>query len=285
VSTVYRPAGIGRILDRAIGLYRANWRPIALAALIALFPVALLASLGQVFAQRELLGMIQAVISQDPLRFVAVSQDAQRNQIINLLGTAAVWLFAVVRLWMTVGVLTVAPKLVAGQSVTVRELLTAPASHFWVALAVTIVGGVVAAIPVVGWIVAVFWTVAVAVVVVEGAPFEKSFGRSWKLIANVGFWRTVAFLIGLGLVTLALQLVPTAPMVLRQALDWLRDTGAIFQPMSVEWTVVSGVLGALGNALAAPFAMLATYLYYTDARARAEGMDLVMRARAMEQPA
>jgi hypothetical protein len=211
-----------------------------------------------------------------------VSQDAQRNQVVNLLGTAAVMLFGIARLWLTIGILTMAPKLVSGEPVTVRELLTSPASRFWVALAVTIVAGLVAAVPIVGWVVTVFWTVAVAVVVVEGAPFEKSFGRSWKLIANVGFWRTVGFLVGLGLVTLALQLVPTAPLVLRQALDWIRDTGAIFQPMSVEWTVVSGALGALGSALAAPVAMLATYLYYTDARARAEGMDLVMRARAME---
>lgn len=281
MSTVYRPAGVGRILDRAIGLYRANWRPISTAALIILFPMALLASLGQAFAQRELLGTIQALLSQDSQRILAVGQDAQRNQIINLLGSAAVWLFAVARLWLTVGVLTVAPRLVAGERVTVHELLAAPVSRFWVALAVTIVSGLVAAIPLVGWVVMVFWTIAVVVVVVEGAPFEKSFSRSWRLVANVGFWRTVAFLVGTAIVTMALQLVPTAPMVLRQVLDWIRDTGAIFQPMSVEWTAISGVLGAVGSALAAPFAMLATYLYYTDARARAEGMDLVMRARAM----
>lgn len=285
MSSAYRPAAVGRILDRALGLYRANWQPIMVAALILLFPAALLASLGQVFAQRELIATFSAAVSGDVERLVAAGRDIQANQWVNLLGTAAVWLYTAVRLWMTVAIITVAPKLVAGQRVNVRELLAAPASRFWVALAVTVISGLVSIVPVLGWIVLVFWTLLVPIVVVEDTSFEKAFGRSWKLVAAVGFWRTVLFLLGVLLVTTVLQLVPTAPMILRQMLDWIRDTGSLFQPLSVEWTVIQGVLTALGWALAAPFAPLATYLYYADARSRAEGMDLVLRARELESVA
>jgi hypothetical protein len=208
-----------------------------------------------------------------------LSEGVGWTQAVQALGSTGSLAYAAASVWLTVGILTVAPELAAGASVTMRRLLTAGAPRFWMAVAVTVVTGMVALVPVAGVVVALFWLLAVPAVAVEGAPFDKALARSWRLVSGVGFWRTALFGIALWTVVIALEQLAVAPNVLRQLVGAIRDPGALFQPLSVEWTVFAGLLGALALSLVSPFATLATYLYYADARARAEGMDLLQRAR------
>ncbi len=280
MTTLYRPAGIGLLLDRALGVYRLHWRAIMGAALMFLFPVALLGTVSQVFSQRELFTIIQAVASRDPSA-LAVTQNNVWLTLIQTVGWIGSILWAAANAWFYTGVLTCAPEMAQGRPVTARRLLTAGAPRFWNVVAITVASGAVLLVPIAGMVVVVFWAVAIPVAVVEAAPFDRALGRSWKLVSSVGFWRTVLFWIALGLIVFALEQVALAPNVIRQIFDGLRDPGALFRPLSIEWTVFSGILAGLGLALAAPFSMLATYLYYADARARAEGMDLLQQARAL----
>jgi hypothetical protein len=281
VPTLYRPAGIGLLLDRALGLYRANWRPIMAVALIVVFPAALLASIGQVFAQRQLMSVLEVFGSGDTAALQGLTAAAGWSQVVQMIGSLGSLAFAGASVWLHAGILAVAPELASGGSVTVRRLLMAGAPRFWMALAVTFVTGLVALVPIAGVVIALFWLLAVPIVVVEGATLDKAFGRSWKLVSEVGFWRTALFGIGLWIVVIALEQLAMAPNVLRQLVGAIQDPGAVFRPLSVEWTVFTGVLSALGLALVSPFTILATYLYYTDARARAEGMDLMQQAHQL----
>jgi hypothetical protein len=281
MPTLYRPAGIGLLLDRALGLYRANWRPIMGVAMIVLFPAALLASIGQVFAQRQLMQVIEVFSSGDPAALQGLSRIADWTRVVEMFGSLGSLAFAGASVWLHAGILAVAPELASGDSVTTRRLLMAGAPRFWIAVAVTAITGMVVLIPIAGIVIALFWMLAVPIVVVEGASFDKALGMSWKLVSEVGFWRTALFGIGLWIVVIALEQLALAPNVLRQLVGAIQDPGAIFRPLSVEWTVFTGVLSALGLALVSPFTILATYLYYTDARARAEGMDLMQQARLL----
>ncbi len=280
MSTLYRPAPIGLLLDRALGVYRLHWRAVMGAALAVLFPAALLATIAQVFSQRELAAIFSALASNDSRAFLA-AQGGGWAPVIQLTGTvgSVVWLAA--NAWVYTGVLACAPEMAEGRPVTTRRILSAPGSRYWTVIALTVVTAMVLFVPVAGLVVAVFWLLAIPVAVVEGAAFDRAFARSWRLVSRAGFWRTVLFWMALGLIVFALEQVALAPNVLRQAFQALLDTGSLFQPMSVEWTVFAGVLAAVGLAFAAPFSMLAMYLYYADARARAEGMDLVQQARAL----
>jgi hypothetical protein len=279
VSTPYRPAGVGILLDRALGLYRANWRPIMGAALIVVFPAALLASVGQVFAQRQIMIVFEAIRSSDSGALKSISDAAGWTQAIQALGSLGSLAYGAANVWLTVGILAAAPEVASGGSVTIRRLLTGGASRFWTAVAITVFTGMVALVPLAGLVIALFWLLAIPIAVVEGAQFDRAFGRSWKLVSKVGFWRTALFGIAMGTLVFTLEQAAVSPTVLRQLVGAIQDPGALFTPLSVEWTVFAGLLGAVGLALVSPFTTLATYLYYTDARARAEGMDLLQEAR------
>lgn len=271
------PRGIGRIIDDAFELYRANFSTIALGAAIVLFPVALLVGLSQVFYTRGLLAVVPGIIdgSMQFSEITSVQMWASLSNIVAPLLLAA-------RLYVSSAVLAAAPAMLAGRRFGVREFLRGGLARFWWLLLVSIVvsaaisaGLFVLVIP--GLFVWARLSVAHVTCVVEAAPLDRAFSRSWALTSG-RFWRTLLFAVGLGILTVTLESAVDSPAVLRQIFSSITDPEALFAEMSLGWKVLEGVLSATALSLVYPFAELAWFFYYLDLRARHEGMDLVARA-------
>jgi hypothetical protein len=289
VTETYAPASVGRILDRAVALYRDYWRVLVPFSLIVILPAAALLSFGQSFSQREALSLISTLI--DAVRGTSGAApaigpvDALRMQLVNTIAGLAAPVWLIVRLWVTACLLACAPAMVAGHPITWRELAKAGRERFLMLIVVSLVVGALSSIGffllvIPGVIATVGLFVAPTLVVVENAPIDRAITRGWALVWPRYFWRTLGFMLAMGLVVTALELAVAAPSAVRQVVATIQSPEALYRPLSIPWTVFEGTIQALALALVTPLPVLATYLYYTDLRSRSEGMDLVIRARA-----
>ncbi len=278
------PRGIGRIIDDAFELYRANFKIIAVSAGILLFPAALLGGVAQAFYTRGLFTVIPGIIDGS-MQLGDITQLQVWASMSNLITPVLL----ATRLYFSSAVLTAAPGMLAGRSYTVKEFLRGGLSRFWwlllVAMAASLainVGMLFLIIP--GIIVWAHLAVVRVTCVVEAAPIDRAFSRSWSLTSGL-VWRTIGFGIGLGLLTLALESAVNAPAVLRQIFSSVANPEAIFAELSVGWKIAEGLLSAVALSLVYPFVELAWFYYYLDLRARHEGMDLVQRAGRLKERA
>lgn len=279
----YSPRGFGRILDRAFELYRANFRTIALTALIVLFPLAMLVGVTQVFSTRGILAFFGNVMSNptDPDAFFG--GEYARIQQLSMLSNMIAPLFLAARTYLVACLLTVAPAMLAGEKPGVRETLKAGRSRFlWLLLATVAVSFSVSAGLVVFLVPGILlWArlrVVGVVTVIERVPLDRAFSRSWSLTRD-RFWRTVGFAIVLGILAVVVEAAIDSPAVIRQIVASANSPEALFQELSPGWQTFEGVLAAASTALIAPFLELSWFSYYLDLRARAEGLDLVVAAR------
>lgn len=271
------PRGIGRIIDDAFELYRANFSTIALGAAIVLFPVALLVGLSQVFYTRGLLAVVPGIIDGS-LEFTEITSVQLWASLSNVVAP----LLLVSRIYISSAVLTAAPAMLSGRSFTVKEFLKGGLARFWWLLLISVVvSAAVSAGTLVFVIPGIFlWarlSVARVTCVVEAVPLDRAVSRSWALTSG-RFWRTLLFAVGLAVLTVTLESAVDSPAVLRQIFSSITDPEALFAQMSVGWKVLEGVLSAVALSLVYPFAELAWFFYYLDLRSRHEGMDLVARA-------
>lgn len=278
------PKGIGRIIDDAFELYRANFATIALGSAIVLFPVGLLIAISQVFYTRGLLAVVPAII--DGSQQV---DELSRLQVWASVSNLVAPLLLGARLFVTSAVLAAAPTMRAGGRLSVREFLRGGLARWgWVVLVALLISLVTsfgyAFLIVPGVYLWARLSVARVVCVVERPPFEKTFTRAWSLTSG-RVWRTVLFAVGLGLLTVVLESAVDAPAVLRQIFSSVTNPEAVFSELSIGWKVVEGVLSATALSLVYPFAELAWFFYYLDLRARREGMDLVVRASELAERA
>jgi len=279
VQPDHAPRGYGRILDRAFELYRANFRTIAISALIVLFPLAMLLGVTQVFSTRGLLQLFGTLA--EPSQDAFLDQYSQ-IQSLSLLSNLISPLFVAARVYLVACLFQLAPSMLAGSRPGVREMLRAGKSRFlWLLLlSLTVslaVGTATMFLLIPGLIVWARLRVAHVATVVERAPIDKAFTRSWSLTRGA-FWRTVGFAIVLSLLAVVLEAAVDSPAVIRQIIASVNSPDAVFQEISPGWKTFEGVLAATATSLIAPFLEFSWFFYYLDLRARNEGMDLVVKA-------
>ena len=106
----------------------------------------------------------------------------------------------------------------------------------------------------------VIWSFATHAVVIENRDVFSAFGRSRELVRG-NWWRVF----GIGLVFLLIVISIIAIVFLVSTV-----VGLIFNPGTLVFSILSGVVGALLS----PVYYIASTLLYIDLRVRKEGYDL-----------
>lgn len=282
VHADHAPRGYGRIIDRAFELYRANFRTIALTSLIVLFPLAMLVGVTQVFSARGLLQLFGTLADSSTEAFL---DQYSQIQSLSLLSNMVSPLFLVARVYLVACLFELAPSMVAGERPGVREMLKAGKSRFLWLLLVSITVSLAIGTASVFLLIPGLWVwarlrVAHVATVVERAPIDRAFVRSWNLTRGA-FWRTFGFAIVLSLMAIVLEGAVDSPAVIRQIIASANSPEAVFQELSPAWKTFEGVLAATATSLIAPFLEFAWFFFYLDLRSRSEGMDLVVKATDM----
>lgn len=306
------PRGIGALLDGAIDLYRRGWKPLAAASLIVAGPAALVVSIAQVFYMR---GYLEFLPTIRDWRSGIDPESFRQLMLPSTLSSTVSPLYWLATMFVAACVYASAPALQAGETLTLRDVFRAGRGRYVHLLGVSvlslmaveatyIVSALAGMIPVIVfallspltmWVTIPLYVVlllvpapyvacrlalAPSVTVLEGAGVVDSIRRSWRLTAH-RWGRVLGFFICFSLISFAVQGALNSPAAVRQLVDSIRDPQAIFRELSWGWKAFEGLLSATSVSLALPFTHLAWYGLYVDTRARAEGMDLLARARAL----
>jgi len=276
------PRGIGRILDRAFDVYRANFRTIVTASAIFIFPLALAAGVAQVFYMRGILPVARDIFT-DPALGPDLGALAQL-QLWGYLANAVSLPYWVARVFIASCLFASAGSMLYGQRPTVREFLRSGTSRFLPFLGASALIALLSGFYflVVPLVLLAGWALAPMTIVTEAAPFDRAFGRSWSLTLG-SKWRVVGFYLVVSAFVLVLESAVTSPTLVRQIVASIQSPDAVFQPLSVGWKTVEGLFTAAAATVALPFMELAWFSLYLDLRARREGLDLVVRAE-QERP-
>jgi hypothetical protein len=289
----YSPRGIGKVIDDAIALYRAEFRTIAVPAAYLLLPLALVSSLAQVFYFRVAFASMSVP--------AGVSADNGLGELFQIgvayaITMAALMAFGLAALYFACAVWNATPALLAHRPIPPGEFLKGGRSRFgWVFLAYVIVylaytvgsvasviGTFVFILPGIALLVLtiaalVHLSMAMPIAAIEDGAIDSALRRSVALVRGNG-WRTVRFWISASIVIYALQAGIGSFGSIGTALSAVRSGGAA---IPLPWQVVAGVVQGIGQALAQPLLYIAWMLFYLDLRARNEGVDLLVRAQAL----
>jgi hypothetical protein len=281
-----RPKNIGTVLDEALALFRANAKPLLIAAAITVLPAALLMGLGQDFYYR---GIFEGSLSASGPSDLVVTSMLVSYMVIYL--ASMILLFG--KAYLDSSILSSAAEMLHRQVPAAKPLLKGGLARFgWYLLAQFMVSIAVSAaafasffvLGVGGLVLYVYLSLTGAVIVVERANLGDAFRRSMDLVKG-NFWRVSGYLVLVWLLMTAFQGALGSPVIIRQIVASAQNPEAIFQPVSLVWKVLEGLTLGFAIALPAPFAPLATFALYLDLRARNEGMDLVIRARELRDAA
>lgn len=273
-----RPRSIPEILDDAVGLFRANAGLLVAAGGVVLFPAGLLLGLVQVGYQVAVAGALGGDgVGGAELATVLVA--------ISML-LAAVSVYALAAAFARAVLITAAARLHAGEKASVKELygfVWKRAFAFLVTEFLVMTGAGIALlfllIP--GLVLAVLWSLAGVVVLVEGPSLFDAMSRSFQLVKN-HFWRVAGLMVAAGVLAWVIQAIITAPAQGYLLWQILRTPEAILRPGGV--TVYSGLQGILAAAAAVivmPIAELVTVGIFVDLRVRREGEDIVAAIEAL----
>ena len=273
----FSPRGVGRIIDGAFDVYRANFKTIALASAIVLFPPALVAGLTQVFYTRGLLELVPALLEGDVLL-----EEFNRLQIWSSFANAVSAPLYLARIYLASALFAAAPAMLAGARPGVREFVKGGWPRFGWLLLVSVVVSSVSGFAMLLLIVpgVYLWARLVAapvIVVTERAPLDQALSRSWSLTAG-RVWQTIGFAIAMWVFSVSLETVVDSPVLIRQLIASIDRSDALFAELSAGWKTFEGVFAALAVSFVYPFVQLSWFHYYLDLRARREGMDLVVAA-------
>jgi hypothetical protein len=283
VAADYSPKGIGRLVDQAISLYRANFRTIALPAVYFLMPLALAMSVAQ--SQLTAL-MVRSIESQAG----ADAGPASLPMLFAVTGVAygglslLVAVVAVGLMYYLSCLLHATTRLLAHEPIGPAEFLKGGWPRFgYLVLAafmlsiVTGLGYLFLIVP--GIVVAVYGALAVPMTVLEESSIGDVFVRSFSLVSG-NFWRVVGFFVASGVIVYTLQSAFTSLAAVPVLLNALAGAKATPVP-SLPWQVFTGVMQGAAYAVAAPLEGLCLVALYLDLRSRREGMDLLVRAQRL----
>jgi hypothetical protein len=285
VARDFGPRGVGQLLDDAIAVYRANWRAILTLVAIVLAPVAILYSITSTFYLRALFEWFGSIVTS------ATSGAAQPPEPDAAVGIIAIVVNAVSLLWWVAGVFfsatvySSAGALLEGRLPAVREMLKAGAGAFFPLLAVGVaiylilntlgiltlgIGSAVAG---------VLLAFAGPIVVIEGG-IGGAFSRSYALVKG-HFWRVALLVAGAYLLSTQFEAALASPVVIREIIFGAQGNSVLTSQLAWGWKVFDGTLQGIAMAIVVPFLHISYVLAYLDLRARDEGMDLIVRARAL----
>jgi hypothetical protein len=123
------------------------------------------------------------------------------------------------------------------------------------------------------------WSVAYPAVVLEGG-IGPALSHSFNLVKR-HFWRVLLITIAIGLLGAQFEAAFAAPTIVREIVTGVQSPADLLGQIAWGWKVFDGLAQGIAIALVLPFTTSATLLNYLDLRARDEGMDLVVRARAL----
>lgn len=276
------PRDAGALIDDAIAMYRANARPILAAASLFVFPMALLVGIGQDFVLRGIVE--EALAGSDttaapPLGIGMAYATAAAGAQLMFFGRA----------YLDSAILAAFPQMLHGQvSELVAFVKGGLRRYGWYLLTGYLVSIVVAIAAVASFFALlagglVVWTLlslAGVIAVLEDARPMEAIRRSYVLVRR-HFWRVLGYLVILSILVALFEGAVASPLVVRQIVVTLQNPDAVFQPTSFVWKVVEGLVLAVAMTLVAPITPLALAHLYTDLRVRSEGMDIIVRARAI----
>lgn len=277
-----RPRDIGTLIDDAIATYRANARPILLAAALVVFPAALLAGIGQDFYLR---GFVESIVAG------AGSTTAPSPGFDVFAGYAATaaggWLLLFGRAYLDSAILAGYPQMLHGRVTDEKAFLKAGLTRWgWYLLTAYLVQVVVSLAAIVSFF-ALFaggiaaWallSLAAPITVLERANTAQAIQRSYALVKR-HFWRTLGYLVIVTTLVGLFEGALASPLIVRQIVVAAQNPEAMFQQTPLVWKIVEGLVLGATMTLVAPITPLALAALYTDLRARSEGMDLIVRAR------
>ncbi len=278
-----RARPIGVLIDDALAMYRANARPILLAAALSVFPAALFVGLGQEFYLR---GFFETIVAARDTAMATPSFSV-------LLGYAAMslglWLMLFGRAYLDVTVLAAAPQMLHGRVTDARAFLKGGLRRYgWYLLTgwlVQVAAQLAAfasffALFAGGLVLWTFWSLAAPITVLENANTSEGIRRSFELV-KPHFWRVLRFLVLLTVLVGLFEGAVASPLIVRQVVVAAQNPEAIFYQTPVAWKIVEGLVLAASMTFVAPITSLAFFVLYIDLRTRSEGIDLIMRARRL----
>lgn len=277
-----RPRDVGVLIDDAIATYRANARPILLAAAISVFPAALLVGLGQDFYLRGLFESIVAGSASDaPATF---GFDMLAGYAVSASGA---WLMVLGRAYLDATILAAFPQMLDGSVSDNKAFLKAGLPRYgWYLLTSYLVQMLVSIAAVVsffalfagGIVVWALLSLAAAITVLERANTADAIRRSYELVKR-HFWRALGYLVIVTTLVTLFEGALASPLIIRQIVVAAQNPDAVFQQTPLVWKIVEGLVLGAAMTLVAPIMPLALASLYADLRARSEGMDLIVRAR------
>jgi len=280
----FKPRGIGVVLDDAIALYRANWRALLTLTLLVLAPVSIAYSITSTFYVRAFAEFFGALITSTAGNATPPQPDPA-IPVIAIIASSVGLLWWLARVYFTATLYGNAGPLLEGRTLTVREMLKAGLPAFVPLLVIELIVGLIAGIAgaftlYIGSAVAtVLLAMAGPVVVIEGG-IGSAFARSYSLVKK-HFWRVALLVFGAYLLSTQFEAALASPVVVREIIFGAQNMSVLTSRIAWGWKVFDGTLQGVAMALVLPFLQLTFLLCYLDLRARGEGMDLVIRARAL----
>ena len=261
-----RALGFGEMLDEIFRFYRRNFGLLVLLSLAPVLPTLLLEIGSGQASQFGILGSLIATLG-NPAATPGI--PVPQVNVALLLATYAV---TVALVPFSTGLVPRAGiDLALGQPTDFRSAVVGTLRRYWGLLAVVVLYALVALLavtcillPLAVWIL-VRWTVAVPVLLAEGAGPIAALARSWQLTRG-SWWRTLGILV----VVLLIQYVASSLL----SLFGLPVAVLVpFVPEIVRGTIIVGT-STLGAAVVTPIWQLCFVLIYFDLRVRKEHLDL-----------
>lgn len=273
-----RPRSIGEILDAAFKLLTSNFRQLVTLAAVILVPVIVLQALA---AGRLGSSTFFDLAATDPAQ---VDPEALFDDLTRLLGISL--LLTVVSLVATAVVQAGSVRLFAhryqGEDSTWQESLEFGVRKLPRVLLAGILTGLGALI---GFFCCILpgvwlytsWWVTIPALVTENLGATKSMGRSFQLVRS-RFWPVLAVAVLAFLIDFALQQI-VGTIATAAMLPVLAGGSSSGLPLAV-----SSLAGGLVSLVTVPFLAAVATVQYFDLRVRAEGYDLEVMARELEDP-
>lgn len=281
----FAPRTIGELLDDAIALVTSNWRTILPYAAVIMLPAAAAYSIVASFYFRSIfeLGSLgsSALGSGNPTLTAA---DYTLFVTVGLLQILAL-VFTVAKGAFDATLYATSADLLQRRRVTLKAALSAGAKLIVPVVVIQFIVSTVAGLAGVFtlWIGAIalttLWAVAAPVVVLEGG-IGQGLSRSWALVKR-HFWRVLVIAIAAGLLGAQFESALAAPTIVREVITGVTSTAGPFGQIAWGWKVFDGLAQGVAISLVLPFTTSVTLLNYLDLRARDEGMDLIIRSRAL----
>jgi hypothetical protein len=280
------PRSVGRLLDDAIAIYRANFRSIVTVAAIAIFPVALIYGISQTLYLRGMTDMFARLVGAPTGSVVPPEPDA--TMIIGYAMSAAMSFgYTLARVYFQSTLLRAGSALLEGRPPGTRQMLKDGAVVALPVLAVTMLVSVAVAsaagvtlllLGAGGVVLGVYLAVSVPVAAVEGAGVTEALKRSFMLVRG-NFWRVVCVALGMLVLSTQIEGALASPIIVRDIVLGMQNPTTVVTQLPLAWKVAEGFIQASAAVLVLPFIELTWFCCYLDMRARNEGLDLLVRAQ------